>query len=365
MCPTCGTPLGLAFSPQAERERQFIRDQIEQGKTKDEIKDALVAEYGSNVLALPDDKGFDLTAYLVPAAAFFWRARPSRSGWCAGAAAAGPTSQSPTPSPSPPATPPGSSVTFRATTLSDTGTPSIFLAFAAGFVSFVSPCVLPLVPGYLSTVCGLSPSELQGARGAALRSVLLRAGLFILTFTLIFVLLGMTATSLGSTLADSRSTLEKVAGITIIAMGALFLLALVVPALNRDWHPDALMSRVGRGGPLVAGAAFAIAWTPCVGPALASILGLAATQDTVAEGGGLLAVYSAGLAVPFLLTAIAFTRATTAFGWIKRHYAVINALAGALLISIGILVLTGELFRLNVEAQRFLDQWDLNFFQEI
>jgi cytochrome c-type biogenesis protein len=249
--------------------------------------------------------------------------------------------------------------------LSDTGTPSVFLAFAAGFVSFVSPCVLPLVPGYLSTVCGLTPSELQGARGAALRSVLLRAGLFILTFTLIFVLLGMTATSLGSTLADSRSTLEKVAGITIIAMGALFLLALIVPALNRDWHPDALMSRVGRGGPLVAGAAFAIAWTPCVGPALASILGLAATQDTVAEGGGLLAVYSAGLAVPFLLTAIAFTRATTAFGWIKRHYAVINALAGALLISIGILVLTGELFRLNVEAQRFLDHWDLNFFQEI
>jgi cytochrome c-type biogenesis protein len=249
--------------------------------------------------------------------------------------------------------------------LSDTGTPSVFLAFAAGFVSFVSPCVLPLVPGYLSTVCGLTPSELQGARGAALRSVLLRAGLFILTFTLIFVLLGMTATSLGSTLADSRSTLEKVAGITIIAMGALFLLALIVPALNRDWHPDALMSRVGRGGPLVAGAAFAIAWTPCVGPALASILGLAATQDTVAEGGGLLAVYSAGLAVPFLLTAIASTRATTAFGWIKRHYAVINALAGALLISIGILVLTGELFRLNVEAQRFLDHWDLNFFQEI
>jgi cytochrome c-type biogenesis protein len=249
--------------------------------------------------------------------------------------------------------------------VSDSGTPSILLAFAAGLVSFVSPCVLPLVPGYLSTVCGLSPSEIQGARGAVLRSVLARAGLFILAFTMIFILLGMTATGIGSTLADSRDTLEKVAGVTIIVMGALFLLALVVPILNRDWHPDALMSRVGRGGPLVAGAAFAIAWTPCVGPALASILGLAATQDTVAEGGALLAVYSAGLAVPFLITAVAFTRATTAFGWIKRHYTLINALAGALLISIGILVLTGELFRLNVEAQRFLDRWDLNFFQDI
>ena len=113
------------------------------------------------------------------------------------------------------------------------------------------------------------------------------------------------------------------------------------------------------------GAAFAIAWTPCVGPALASILGLAATSGTVAQGGGLLAVYSAGLAVPFLITAIAFNRATTAFAWVKRHYGVINAIAGLLLISIGILVLTGELFRLNIEAQKVLDQWNLNFFQQV
>jgi len=97
------------------------------------------------------------------------------------------------------------------------------------------------------------------------------------------------------------------------------------------------MRRAGRGGLIVAGAAFAIAWTPCVGPALASILGLAATTDTVAQGGGLLAVYSAGLAVPFLITAIAFNSATTAFGWVKRHYALINGIAGVLLISIGIL----------------------------
>jgi cytochrome c-type biogenesis protein len=125
------------------------------------------------------------------------------------------------------------------------------------------------------------------------------------------------------------------------------------------------MQRAGRGGPLMAGAAFAIAWTPCVGPALASILGLAATTGTVAQGGGLLAVYSAGLAVPFLLTAIAFNRATTAFAWVKRHYAVINGAAGVLLISIGILVLTGELFHLNIEAQKMLDRWGLNFFQNV
>ena len=240
--------------------------------------------------------------------------------------------------------------------------PSIFLAFAAGLVSFVSPCVLPLVPGYLSTVCGLSPQELRSP-GTATRGVLVRASLFILTFTAIFVLLGMTATGVGDTLADSRSTLEKVAGVAIIAMGVLFLAAVVVPTLNREWRIDALAQRAGSGGPLVAGAAFALAWTPCVGPALASILGLASTQDSVAQGGALLAVYSAGLAVPFILTAVGFNRATTLFGWIRRHYALINGLAGVMLIGMGVLVLSGELFRLNIEAQKFLDKWGLNIWQ--
>jgi cytochrome c-type biogenesis protein len=249
--------------------------------------------------------------------------------------------------------------------MSNPSAPSVFLAFAAGLVSFVSPCVLPLVPGYLATVSGLTPDELRGSTGTQLRAVVVRSALFILTFTAIFVALGMTATSLGRGLSDSRPTLEKIAGVAIIAMGVFFVVALFVPMLNRDWRIDALARRAGRGGPLVAGAAFALAWTPCVGPALASILGLAATEDTAAQGGGLLAVYSAGLAVPFLVTAIAFNRATTAFGWVKRHYAVINGIAGLLLISIGILVLTGELFRLNVEAQKFLDNWNLNFFQNV
>jgi cytochrome c-type biogenesis protein len=225
--------------------------------------------------------------------------------------------------------------------------------------------VLPLVPGYLSTVCGLTLSELEGARGVALRAVLFRAALFILTFSAVFILLGMTATKIGKALFDNLSTLEKFAGVAIIALGAFFVLALFIPLLNREWHPDAIMKRAGRGGPLVAGAAFAIAWTPCVGPALGAILGLASTNDTVAQGGGLLAVYSAGLAVPFLLTAVAFNQATTAFAWVKRHYAVINGLSGTLLIAIGVLVLTGELQTLNIEAQKFLDRLDLNFFQNV
>ena len=249
--------------------------------------------------------------------------------------------------------------------LADAGAPSIGLAFAAGIVSFLSPCVLPLVPGYLSTVCGLTPDELRATRGDQLRSVLVRSGLFILTFSAIFILLGMSATGIGSALSDNRQTLEKVAGVAIIAMGGLFLLALFVPMLNREWHVDALAQRAGSGGPLVAGAAFAIAWTPCVGPALASILGLAATEDSVAQGAGLLAVYSLGLAVPFLVTAVAFTRATTAFGWVRRHYAVINGVAGVLLIAIGVLVFSGELFRLNIEAQQLMEDWGVNFWSDI
>jgi cytochrome c-type biogenesis protein len=249
--------------------------------------------------------------------------------------------------------------------VNDPNVPSIFLAFAAGLGSFLSPCVLPLVPGYLSTVCGLAPSELERARGAVLRGVLWRALMFIFTFSLIFILLGMTATKIGRTLFDNLDTLEKFAGVAIIALGAFFVLALFIPILNRDWHPDALMTRAGRGGPLVAGAAFAFAWTPCVGPALGAILGLASTHDTVAQGGGLLAVYSAGLAVPFLLTAVAFNQATIAFGWVKRHYAVINGIAGLLLITIGVLVITGELNVLNSEAQRFLNRLNINFFQNV
>jgi cytochrome c-type biogenesis protein len=249
--------------------------------------------------------------------------------------------------------------------VNDPSAPSIFLAFAAGFVSFLSPCVLPLVPGYLATVSGLTPEELRSAEGAQLRSVVFRSALFILSFTLIFVVLGMTATGLGSTLSNHRSTLEKIAGVGIIVMGAFFVLTLFVPRLNREWHVESLMQGATRGGPLVAGAAFAIAWTPCIGPALSSIIGLAGTSDTVAQGGGLLAVYSAGLAVPFLVTAIAFNRATSAFAWVKRHYAVINGISGVLLISIGILVVTGELFRLNIEAQKVLDQWGINFFQNV
>ena len=240
--------------------------------------------------------------------------------------------------------------------------PSLALAFAAGLISFVSPCCLPLVPGYLATVSGTQPHEVSKRFD---RRVLARSAVFVGTFSLIFILLGLGATAAGSFLFDNQPTLNKVAGVAIIAMGVLFVASVFLPRLSVDWRPERLVERAGRGGPVVAGAAFALAWTPCVGPTLGAILGLASTSSGTAQGGLLLAVYSAGLALPFLGTAIAFNAATRTFAFFKRHYAVIQAGAGVVLIVMGVLVFTGELFRLNIEVQQFLDRYDLNFFQSI
>jgi cytochrome c-type biogenesis protein len=222
--------------------------------------------------------------------------------------------------------------------------------------------VLPLVPGYLSAVSGVSLAELQRGERA---NVLLPALVFCLSFTVVFVALGMTATGLGSTLQDSRDTLDVIAGTVIVALGVLFVLTPFVPRLNREWRPDALISRAGSGGPLIAGAAFAFAWTPCVGPTLGAILTAASVKGTVGEGALLLAFYSAGLAVPFLLSAVAFTRATAAFGWLRDRWVFVTAISGVVLIAMGLLLLTGELTRLNGEAQQALDSLGLNVFEDL
>ncbi len=240
--------------------------------------------------------------------------------------------------------------------------PNIALAFAAGLVSFLSPCCLPLVPGYLATVAGVRPTDV-GRRVD--RRVVMRSGAFVATFSLIFILLGLGATAIGSFLFENQPTLNKVAGILIIAMGLLFVGTVFVARLNRDFRPRALIQRAGSGGPVVAGAAFAVAWTPCVGPTLGAILGLATTQDGTGRGALLLGVYSAGLAVPFLFSAVAFNVATRSFAFFKSHYAAIQVGSGAVLVAMGVLVMTGELFRLNIEVQQFLDRFDLNFFQRV
>lgn len=238
--------------------------------------------------------------------------------------------------------------------------PGMALAFAAGLVSFVSPCCLPLVPGYLAAVGAAAPGERRIDR-----RVLGRSLAFVGTFSAIFVFLGLTATALGALLFDSRSALNAIAGVLIIAMGILFVASVALVRLNREWRPHWLVGRAGRGGPVVAGASFAVAWTPCVGPTLGAVLGLASTQTTVGQGALLLAVYSAGLGVPFLLSSLAYTAGTQRFSWLRKRYPLIQVASGLVLVAMGGLVLSGELFRLNIAIQQALDALGLNIWQSL
>ena len=238
--------------------------------------------------------------------------------------------------------------------------PSLLLAFAAGIVSFISPCCLPLVPGYLATVCG-KPDD-----GRAFDpKVVARALVFVGGFSAVFISLGLGATALGTFLFDNQEVLRRVAGVLIFLMGVFFIASAYVIRLNRDWRPLNLIERAGNGGPLIAGFAFALAWTPCVGPTLGAILGLASIEGSIGEGAGLLAIYSLGLGLPFLISAIAFGAAQGSVRWAKRHYATIQTVAGGILLIMGVLVFTNELFRLNIELQRGLDALGLNFFQSV
>jgi cytochrome c-type biogenesis protein len=218
------------------------------------------------------------------------------------------------------------------------------VAFGAGLVSFISPCVLPLVPGYLAAITGLRVNEIGDSDW---RRVLAPSLLFIASFSTIFILLGLAATALGQTLRDNQDLLANIGAVLLIVMGLLFIASMYSNRLNREWHVDALLARAGKGGPVVAGAAFSIAWTPCVGPALGGILTLAGIDGELAHGAFLLAVYSLGLAIPFLLTALVFSRATEVFAAIQRHYRVVVAIGGGILIAMGVLIITGTFTELN------------------
>lgn len=238
----------------------------------------------------------------------------------------------------------------------------VLAAVAAGAVSFLSPCVLPLVPGYLSTVVGVAPEQL---RETSRWRRMVPSLLFVASFSAIFVLLGLGATLFGTSFAADRQLLDKVSAALIIALGAFFVAAMFVVRLNHQWHVDGLLRRAGRGGPLVAGAAFAVAWTPCVGPTLGAILSAAALSTSALHGAVLLAFYSAGLAIPFLATALALDRMASVFAVVKRHFRVVIGAGGLVLIAFGVLIWSGELFQLNIQAQQALNGLGIDFFNTI
>lgn len=237
-------------------------------------------------------------------------------------------------------------------------TVTIFAAFAAGLLSFASPCVLPLVPGYLSAVSGGELAKPPEER--RLGAVLAPASAFCLSFIAVFVALGLFATGIGAPLQDQRRTLEVIAGALLILMGAIFVLTPIVPRLNRTLRPEALLERAGNGGPFAAGAAFAIAWTPCTGPILGAILTTAATRGGVGGGAFLLLAYGVGLAVPFMVAAMAFERVTGAMRVIRDHYTTITVVSGVILIGVGLLVANGEMTRLAAEARELMSALGLD-----
>jgi cytochrome c-type biogenesis protein len=238
---------------------------------------------------------------------------------------------------------------------------TVFAAFAAGLLSFVSPCVLPLVPGYLSAIGGASaftPATDDTPR-RPVTAILTPALIFCLSFTVIFVALGMFATGLSAPLRNDRNLIEEIAGVLLVLMGLFFLLTPFVNRLNREWRPEKLLEKAGSGGPVIAGAAFAVGWTPCTGPILGAILTTAAQKDGVAGGAFLLLSYSLGLAVPFLLSAVAFDRFTGAFKWLRDHYTIITVVSGVILIAVGILVFRHEMSRLAADARTIADDLGL------
>jgi len=216
------------------------------------------------------------------------------------------------------------------------------VAFTAGLLSFLSPCVLPLVPSYVGFITGMTLPEVTGRRRAALTHALL----FVAGFSLVFVLLGASATALGRALNYYQVWLQRVGGVLIILFGLLCLGVFKVGLLNQERRVHLERKPVGYLGSALVGMAFAAGWTPCIGPVLGGILGLAATSSDVTRGMQLLAVYSAGLALPFLIAAVAVDSFLDWFQRFRRFLPWVMRVSGVILIVVGVLLVTGEFTRL-------------------
>jgi cytochrome c-type biogenesis protein len=231
-------------------------------------------------------------------------------------------------------------------------------AFLAGLVSFLSPCVLPLVPGYVSLISGAGVEELKSTDSQLLRKVMLNSAAFIIGFTIVFILLGAAATEVGYMLRYYKSALARIAGIVIIIFGLHLTGIFKIKWLYTDARLHSVKGGSTPWGAFVIGFAFAFGWTPCVGPILAVILGFAATQDSVIKGTLLLAVYSLGLAVPFLLTSLGIERFLKFYSRFRSHMHALEVASGGLLIALGALLVAGR-FTLISSYFSFLNRFAL------
>jgi cytochrome c-type biogenesis protein len=222
---------------------------------------------------------------------------------------------------------------------------TLLAAFAAGFLSFVSPCVLPLIPGYISFVSGVSLDEIRGdqATAASRLQVFTTSLAFVLGFSIVFVALGASATAIGKFLFARLPILSKIAGVVLVIFGLHTMGVFRLALLDTEKRVHSQRKPAGPLGALLVGVAFAFGWTPCIGPILGGILAIAGSRNSVGEGVLLLAVYSLGLGIPFLVTSLAINQFFSAAKRIRGYYHAIEMTSGALLIAIGALILTGQL----------------------
>ena len=226
-------------------------------------------------------------------------------------------------------------------------------AFGGGVVSFASPCVLPVVPAYLSVITGLDISEVRRDAHQHLGRIARDTGLFVAGFSLVFVLLGLTASAVGRTLLRHHLLLTRVTGVAVLALGVYLAgtLFLRVPSLYGEARFHPLPARLGPLAAPVAGAAFGFGWTPCIGPVLGSVLAVAAERGNTGQGAALLLAYSLGLAVPFMAAGLALGRLAGAFAWVRSHFRVLTMLASGLLIGFGILLVLNRLTWVTTELE--------------
>ena len=231
-------------------------------------------------------------------------------------------------------------------------------AFLAGLISFLSPCVLPLVPGYVSLISGTGVEELKSQETRVLRKLLLNSTAFILGFSVVFITLGALSTEVGQLLARYKSLLAQVAGVVIVLFGLHLTGLLRINALYADKRLHSVKGGSSAVGAFAIGFAFAFGWTPCVGPMLAVILGFAAAQDSLVKGIFLLAIYSLGLAVPFLLTSLGIERFLKFYSRFRAHMHALEVASGGLLIALGVLLVLGR-FTIISRYLSFLNRFAL------
>jgi cytochrome c-type biogenesis protein len=242
---------------------------------------------------------------------------------------------------------------FGETVLSGALLLALPIALLAGLVSFLSPCVVPLVPGYLSYVTGLSGADLEASRRGR---VLLGTGLFVLGFTVVFVSYGVLFGRLGAVLLEHIDPITRVLGAVTIGLGLLF--AGWLPGLSREWRLRATPT-VGLAGAPLLGALFGIGWTPCFGPTLAAVQTLAITEASAGRGALLSAAYALGVGLPFIVAALAYRRALGAFGWVRRHQVWVMRAGGAMLVGLGVLLLTGAWGSLVASMQGWISGFEV------